>query len=783
MRLIMPALLLLLGTAPQAATLTVDTTSSNPGLSACTAAAGDCSFAGALLHAQGTSAGEDTIVFDIPASDPNCDANGVCGIVVDTGLLYFGGSQRTEGLTIDGYSQPGASPNSLPLGQGSNAQLKIVLRRPAVGSGSLTFQSAITIRGIVFQVPLVYQRDGALCCGTPSGSSRYELFGNFFGTTADGLALSTPTTPTMDIAFFLSQSFGNVDGGRIGSADPADMNVFAGAQEGMRITGSRHHVMGNLIGTDRTGLAPLGNLVGISSVCGGGCVSGNCLGGCRIGGPGAGEGNVISGNRRTAFLQNGSETATRTLVQGNLIGVGVDGVTPLPNVLVAGATPEGSVIGSPGVRLGGTAPGEGNLIAHSGLGRPTFPSPPLPNRQSPGMAGARWEILGNRFVGNRGLAIDIGGGNTLANGRQANDAGDGDDAAFDRLQNFPLISQRGFPAAGQVALTYRVDSAFADPPAAGQSRYPLHIEFYRADGSGGDALIGTDTYTSSDAQQDKTVVLPIPSGLALDAGDVIVATATDRPGHPDSTGHTSEFSFAPMTLAFVDPPTTVQAGVPVTFTVEAVATAGPFSPNGVVLFGGSTSAQPIPCEERLTPTATPNTSRASCTLVPTSVGNGRFVRALYPTTLGAFGSAAGLDVQIDTFVNITAPDPEQVSLPSCLGVALEGRDLIVDVRRPSGGVATVQVDLQHQAGTATPGVDYIAPPDQTLTWGPGDIAPKLIVIPITSDGTGEPVETFRLRLVNPLNTAIIPHALIEYRILDGDDRGFMDGFEGSCPSS
>ncbi len=133
-------------------------------------------------------------------------------------------------------------------------------------------------------------------------------------------------------------------------------------------------------------------------------------------------------------------------------------------------------------------------------------------------------------------------------------------------------------------------------------------------------------------------------------------------------------------------------------------------------------------------------------------------------------------------LTLTAPGPEQVSLPSCLGVALEGRELIVDVPRPSGGGVTVQVDLQHVAGTATPGVDYFAPPDQTLTRSPGDFAPKLISIPILSDDITEPVETFRLRPANPLNTAITPHALIEQRLLDGEDRGLADGFEGSGPS-
>ena len=51
---------------------------------------------------------------------------------------------------------------------------------------------------------------------------------------------------------------------------------------------------------------------------------------------------------------------------------------------------------------------------------------------------------------------------------------------------------------------------------------------------------------------------------------------------------------------------------------------------------------------------------------------------------------------------------------------------------------------------------------------------------IDADALVEPVETFRLRLSNPVNASILPTALTEIRIRNGVDAGFADGFEGSC---
>ncbi len=82
-----------------------------------------------------------------------------------------------------------------------------------------------------------------------------------------------------------------------------------------------NEVYGNLIGTDATGLAPLMNSWrGIRGV---NASTGNIIGAAGV------TPNVVSGNFHSGIESNGGfNTVT---IQNNYIGVGIDGVTPLPN--------------------------------------------------------------------------------------------------------------------------------------------------------------------------------------------------------------------------------------------------------------------------------------------------------------------------------------------------------------------------------------------------------------------------------------------------------------------
>ncbi len=757
---------LLMAAQASAVTLTVDTTSdANP--TACTAAPGDCSLRGALTRAQdaGLQPGDDDIHFNIPMTDANCNAGtGVCTIALGSQILTSMTTIAQGGLTIDGYTQPGASANTLPASQGSNAQIRIQLQ-----GSSWIFQLPITLRGFAFGNPVEIQRIGGFCCGTPPGSGRYEVEGNFFGLMADGL---TPAATGSIILLSTPGGAGNIDGVRIGGSLPAQRNVF-GSRVGFDVTqpagvclslsGTRHTVQNNLIGTDRSGLLPRGCSMGVQ-------FSGAAD--ILFGGTGEGRGNVVASHSGEGLLLNSLAASNLpNRIIGNLIGVGVDGTTPLPNV----SKPHGSDPVFYSTLRGDNSPSfyliQDNLIGHSGLNRP-LNSPPF--AQTPAISSAgHWELRGNRFLGNRGQPNMLV---TNATKHLPNDAGDADvhplNAAINRLQNFPTIT--AFSQAGNtVEVTYAVDSAPAN------SQYPLDIEFYRDNGQGELLPIGQDVYTQAEAQTAVTASFTLPAGVTLSEGQVIVATATSAPNGSELLGETSEMSFYPVSLAYSSLPVNAKAGAPATIQVRVTALAGPYPPHGTVMLILHSSPQAT-CELTLTPGPGAFESTGECILIPPQQGN-LPLDAYYNAPIRSFAAADGSSIVVRTALPVAAPGPEQISFAACRTIALEGRDLLVRIARPSGATANVSVTLEHIIGTATAGTDYTAPATQTLSWAAGEMAAKVVTIPIASDGLVESVETFRLRLSNPVNTAILPNSLMEVSILDGDLQGFRDGFEGDCP--
>ena len=78
----------------------------------------------AILDAN-ANPGADTIVFAIPGA-------GVHTIVLTTWL-----PNATDSVTVDGYTQPGSSPNTLPLAQGTNAVLNVEIDGAARHAGAV----------------------------------------------------------------------------------------------------------------------------------------------------------------------------------------------------------------------------------------------------------------------------------------------------------------------------------------------------------------------------------------------------------------------------------------------------------------------------------------------------------------------------------------------------------------------------------------------------------------------------------------------------------------------
>ena len=180
-------------------------------------------------------------------------------------------------------------------------------------------------------------------------SSDNLVQGNFIGLDATGLGKIANADDGVDIT--------NGSGNLVGGSTPGAGNVISGNDsDGVKIEGALatgNQILGNLIGTDATGLVGLGNLGdGVKIELG---ASGNF-----VGGPGINERNVISGNY--GLDSDGIEirgiTTTGNIVRGNYIGVDINGTAPLAN------SDDGIAIeNSPDNIIGGPGANEGNVLS------------------------------------------------------------------------------------------------------------------------------------------------------------------------------------------------------------------------------------------------------------------------------------------------------------------------------------------------------------------------------------------------------------------------------------
>ncbi|MCA9973398.1 MAG: right-handed parallel beta-helix repeat-containing protein [Anaerolineales bacterium] len=292
-----------------------------PGDGACDAGGGVCTLRAAIEEANALP-GTDAITFAIPGAGPHTirPAAPLPPIV--------------DAVSIDGYTQPGAQPNSNAMSAGSNGVLLIELDGSLLSAGAgLTGQTPGTvIRGLAVNR---FADEGIRLLGGGT------VAGCYIGTDVTGMAP-------------LGNGVGIFDEGHslIGGGTAADRNVISGNGAGVVfLYASSSTVQGNFIGTDATGRGALGNDTGIQIVR---------SGQIAIGGTGDRFGNVISANSMHGIYL--SELSSDVVVKGNLIGTNLAGKPTLGN-------------GDSGIRcasraafnqIGGLQPGEGNLIAGNG---------------------------------------------------------------------------------------------------------------------------------------------------------------------------------------------------------------------------------------------------------------------------------------------------------------------------------------------------------------------------------------------------------------------------------
>lgn len=334
----------------QSAIFTVNSTSdavdTNVGDGMCATSASECTLRAAIQESNAT-ADRDTIRFAIPGT-------GVKTISLGSPLLI------TAPVTIDGYSQPGASVNTATVG--TNARISVVVKSGdysvfEVRGGGGVADLGSMIRGLVIQnqstsyAAIAFLRD----INGIADAGGNVVAGCFVGTTQTG---ASDGLRGGNISVFGTQN------DRIGGPSLADRNLLSDCTSGVYLgdgngAGANNTIIqNNLIGTAATGLTDVGNSNGIMVVKSSGVQILN---------------NVISGSSSDGIFifadsyEGYSQAIYNTTIQGNLIGLNAAGTAALGNTTgirlsVGGSGYHGFGLIS-GVQIGGMNTGQGNIIS------------------------------------------------------------------------------------------------------------------------------------------------------------------------------------------------------------------------------------------------------------------------------------------------------------------------------------------------------------------------------------------------------------------------------------
>lgn len=581
----------------------------------------------AAIDAANGSTGNDTIAFNISGAAPHT-------ITLATPLPAI--SPDGGAVAIDATTEPDHANAPVVVIDGSNL---------APGESGLVIIAAdCVVRGLVIHG---LESDSNVGGGNGiavlnGGGCRIE--GNYLGTNAAGTG-AIPNTSGVSIQI----AAGCVVGGTVAAA----RNVISGNESvGVTVnydeTANNNVISGNYIGTNAAGTAAIPNGTGIYLSD----APNNVVGGLA-----AGSRNVISGSMNPGFgVGIAYENASGNMVQGNFIGVAVDGVSALGN----GSTGMFVSGGASNNVIGGPAAGAANTIAYNLDGVQILQETSLPGI-SRGNLVSRNSIHSNERLGIN-LSFDYDGDPA------SNDNGDSDDGPND-FQNYPLITST---ANGRVrgTLDSKANSAYT-------------IDFYSNDacdqptGFGeGKTWLGAVAVTTNGAGRAE-----IDAAIAVAAGTGIAATATD------AGNNTSEFSqcFAVGGSAIAD--LTVSAGAD----VSAVAAGRSFNyyltvrNNGPGTATGVTLTNPLPQQT----TFLAVTPVAGWSVTTPAIGSGGSVVAMtsaipagaeatFVLTVHVRDNAASGDL-INTATVTSSMDPVATNNTTTAVTRLNGADATADL--------------------------------------------------------------------------------------------------------
>ena len=214
----------------------------------------------------------------------------------------------TEAVTIDGYTQPGASANTLSSGTDAALLIELdgsLITAEATGVGIDLATGGSTIRGLVVNN---FNFAGLRSQGNSGGNL---IEGNFVGTDSGGAEPSGNTTGIL---------IGNSSNNTVGGTTPAARNLISGnTLTGVLIGGDSagNKLRGNLIGTKADGTGALGNGKEDTTAPTGGVLinSSENTHGNVVGGTEAGAGNRIAFNYGGGVVITGVQSS----VGGNAV--------------------------------------------------------------------------------------------------------------------------------------------------------------------------------------------------------------------------------------------------------------------------------------------------------------------------------------------------------------------------------------------------------------------------------------------------------------------------------
>ena len=687
----------------------------------------------------------------INSADEGADVSTITFNIAGSGVQTISPATEFSPLVfptiIDGYTQPGASANTLATGSdavilievdgagindsfsnGIATVAQLTVQGMAIndfgrgidiegGTGSViagnflgTDASGTTFKGNVVADVLIAA--GSHVVGGSAPASRNVLAANGFAiqivnagantVSNNYIGLNAAGDTAIPSGGIILQSS---DGNQIGGLTAGERNVIVSAGDGIVVTGNNNVIEGNYIGTDATGANGLLNTgSGVKLL---GASTGN-----TIGGSAAGAGNVIAScgiiNSQDAGINflgdtNNSLFPSGNTVAGNLIGTNAAGTAALGNnrgIDLTNATTN---------TIGGTTAAARNVISGNILGGVRMQG-----------ASATSNILKGNLIG---TAVD--GASTLANGANA--------ILITSTAASNVIGGTTAGAGNVIAFStggagVRVDD-FAGPgnSIVGNSIFSNAAGGIDVGGSGptaNDALDG-DTGAGGDDLQNFPIVTSV-TGSGSSA--TISGTLNSVPGQ--------------------------------TFSIDVYASAScdtsGFGQGQVYLGRQSTGS-------------TDGNGDTTFNLVSVAIPTGM------PVITATATNSAGSTSEFSQCFTISGGTVQFSSATYSVGES--GSTATITVTRANGFAGATSVDLATSDGTATggasctAGVDYVSSAT-TLNWGDGDATSRTVVLTICSDAIFEGNETANLALSNAAGGATVGSPSASVLTIVDDDTAF-----------